>query len=158
HKAPAVVQPARRPGRGEVHLFPAALAIVSNIEIPQQGIKSKAPGIAQPFGPDGAQGWASSGPGIIRRDGIQRRCGWGLKTWSEAQQLAQQGIVTLGVVGRIPAAPPIAHADIEIALAGWAFLRAEEDETTVVVDKGLQDQQHSEGAAGVGLLGIVTRD
>jgi len=84
HETPAVVPSSRRPGRGEVHLFPTVLANVGNIEIASRRIERKTPGIAQPFGPDGAQWCASGGHGIIRRDGVKRRRGPGLKTRIEA--------------------------------------------------------------------------
>ena len=125
-----------------MYLFPTVLADVGNIEVAPYRIERKTPGIAQSFCPDGAKWDASGGHGIIRHS-VKRRRGPGLKTRVEAEHLAQQGIVALGVVLRIPAATTIAHTDVEITLTCWSFHWTKSVETTVMIGKRLRD--HEEG-------------
>src|SRR5262249_19120394 len=106
-------------------------------------IERKTPGIMQAFGPDGVKWCASDDHGIIRRDSVKRRHRTGLKTRIETEHFAQQGIVALGIVLRIPAATTIAHTDVEITLTCWPFHGTKSVETTVMIGKRLHD--HEEG-------------
>src|SRR5207249_3310270 len=117
HDGPAVVETARERGGGhEVDLLEEVLPDVGDVEVAGGAVEGVPPRIAQPLG-------EVLGCGGQRGD-------------VEAQELRQVARVALRVAHRIPAAPAVAHADVEHAVG------TEQVEAAVVVREGLVDGEH----------------
>ena len=155
HPPPAVVFPSGARGRGEVDLFPQVLADVSDDQVSRRPVESPSPRVAQAVCPDLV---AAGCPheGIGRRDGVRPRRG--LSAWHGAraadvqtQQLAEQDVFVLRVVGRIASRAAVAGPHVQVPV-----IRREHQMPAVVIGvRRVGYHEHDRCRGRVGDVGIA---
>src|SRR5207247_9674738 len=113
HEGPAVVLPALRFGRLEVDFFLVASSHVADPQVAGLPVELEPPRVAKAVGPDLSPGPSPVREGVVRRDPI----GLGAqRARVYAEQLGEQDAEVLTVPHGVALAPPVAHADVEIAI------------------------------------------
>ncbi len=155
HQPPAVVLAPAGAGRSEVDLLPEVLAHVADQQVAGRAVEAPPPRVAQAVGPDlVAAGRAHEG--VRPRNRVRSRRGLpaGHRARSadvEAQELAEQDVLVLGVVGRVASRAAVARAHVEVPVDG-----REHELSAVVVGVGrVGHDQQDRGRRGVGDVGIA---
>ena len=124
HLPPAVVPAAAAARRLEIDLLARVLADVADVEIARRRIEAHPPGIAQAEIPD-LVGAALADERVVVRDAVVpcRIAREIVAVDVEPQDLAEEDVQVLGVVGRIAAGAAVADRPVEVAVVrarrGW---------------------------------------
>ena len=143
HPPPAVVPATGRARRLPVDLLARVLANVSNEEVARGAVEAEAPRVPEPVGPDLSSRAGCQTEWIAGRDRVGRAA-----VHVDAQDLAEERVQPLRVVGGVSYFSSISDRDVEVAIGSELQLPA------VVAELGVRNREKHQCGSGVRDVGV----